>query len=214
MRIRLRGADIYIQFLEANRSSKVTLIWDHFNEQIKVICLLTRMFCYISAQRIENMWLLLLSVAHMDGAVGSESTAGIWFRHPDCIYCCDIKSAAYRMQPYNPPSADNGATMAILETCFPIPHLMNTNSPRTMTTCTSIDQSWHNQNFWLTIVFGKLIGWCVHAKPSVLCTLCSGVGKAKYLLDGYGWSRWVELIWVPSTLAGCRNSQPHGQEFR
>ena len=79
----------------------------------------------LSAQRIKNMWLLFLSVAHMDGAVGSEGTAGIWSRHPDCICCCDIKSAAYRMQPCNPPSADNGATMAILETCLPIPHLMS-----------------------------------------------------------------------------------------
>lgn len=67
----------------------------------------------------------LTAVAHMDGAVGSESTAGIWSRHPDCICCCDIKSAAYTMQPCNPPSADNGATMAILKTCLPIPHLMS-----------------------------------------------------------------------------------------
>lgn len=46
MRIRLRGADIYIQPLYANRSSEVTLIWDHLNQQIKVIVLFTRMFCY------------------------------------------------------------------------------------------------------------------------------------------------------------------------
>lgn len=59
----------------------------------------------LSAQQIKKIWLLSLSVAHMDGAVGSEGTAGIWSRHPDCIYCCNIKSATYRMQPCNPPSA-------------------------------------------------------------------------------------------------------------
>lgn len=82
-----------IQPLEANRSSKVTMIWDHFNEQIKSH-LSTHENVLLSAQWIENIWFLPLLVAHMDGAVGSEGTAEIWSRH--CICCCDIKSAAYR----------------------------------------------------------------------------------------------------------------------
>lgn len=76
----------------------------------------------LSPQRVKPIWHLSKLVAHMDGAVGSEGAEGI------CICCCDIKPAAYRMQPCDLPLAykhDNGMAMAILRTCLPIPQLMS-----------------------------------------------------------------------------------------
>lgn len=96
------------------------------------------------------------------------------------------------------PSADNGTTMAILKTCLPIPHLMS----RTLI----LLEPWQPVQVQTRagtikisgspLFFGKLIRWRFHAKPSVLCIQCGGVGKAKYLLGEYEWSRWFELIWA------------------
>lgn len=140
MCIRLRDAEYTVSVSQS--LFKATLIWDHLNQQIKVIFLLTRVFCY-----------------HRNGLKKYDScrcrsptwTARLARRapqeyDPDCVCSCGIKSAAYRMQPYNPPSAyehDHGATMAILKRCLPADEMSRTPD--------LLKPSCHNQKFWLNI---------------------------------------------------------------
>lgn len=140
----------HIQPLEANRSSKVTLIWDHF------ICLLTRMFCYqrngskicdSSSCRLPTWTARLARRApqEYDPDIQTAFAAAILNRlHTGCSLVTHLLPTMERRWQF-------WKRACLFHISWVEPH---TNSPRTMTICTSTDQSWHNQNFWLTIVFG------------------------------------------------------------
>lgn len=193
MRIQLRGADIY-SFCKPIAIQKL-----HWSGTISInkskSSFFSREPSAISITNRKDRTPFAVGCPH-----GRRGWLGGHRRHPDCIYCCNIKPATYRMQPCNPPSAykhegdfENVLAYSTAHELSSKPILLEPwrhiqSGPGTIRNSAS-------RSF-----LSKLIGWSHHAKSCPLYSMQLG-WKGQIFIRRIWMIEVIELIWAASTFA-------------